>query len=196
MRDYITDYIDRLAEGLRRIDPAAIEAVVAALEAARRQGRTIFLIGNGGSAATASHMANDLQKLASGEKTPPYRAVALTDNVPLLTAWANDADYAQVFVRQLSALARAGDLLVAITGSGNSKNVLEALAWANDAGLTTIAFLGFDGGKAAALADHVLLYPETHYGRIEDAHLVLEHLIANYLRDLPEEPLEKDRKIG
>ncbi len=196
MRKYITDYIDRLAGGLRRIDPAAIEAVVTALEAARREERTIFLIGNGGSAATASHMANDLQKLASGDKTPPYRAVALTDNVPLLTAWANDTDYAQVFVRQLAALAHSGDLLVAITGSGNSPNILSAMTWAREAGLTMIAFLGSDGGKAAKLADHVLLYPETHYGRIEDAHLVLEHLIANYLRDLPQDPLEKGGKIG
>ena len=196
MRDYVKEYIDRLAEGLRQIDPAAIEAIVKALDTARQEERTIFLIGNGGSAATASHMANDLQKLATGKKTPPYRAVALTDNVPLLTAWANDADYAQVFVRQLAALAHSGDVLVAITGSGNSKNILEALTWAKDSGLTTIAFLGFDGGKAADLTDHVLLYPEGHYGRIEDAHLVLEHLIANYLRDLPEEPLEKDAEIG
>jgi|LZCG01.1.fsa_nt_gb D-sedoheptulose 7-phosphate isomerase len=185
MRDYIRDYIDRLERGLRGITPAEIERVIEALEKARRARRTIFIIGNGGSAATASHMANDLQKLASQGKSIPYRAIALTDNVPLLTAWANDADYEEVFTRQLEVLAAAGDLLIVITGSGNSKNIVHAMKWAQGADLTTIALLGFDGGVVKGLADHTLLFAEDHYGRVEDAHLVLEHMITNYLRDLP-----------
>jgi len=185
MKDYIADYIDKLAQGLRAIDPAAIAEVVEALERARMEQRTLFIIGNGGSAATASHMANDLQKLASQGKEVPYRSIALTDNVPLLTAWANDEDYTAVFVRQLEALARAGDVLIAITGSGNSPNIVRAMEWAKNAGLETIALLGFDGGRAKDIADHVLLFPEDHYGRIEDAHMILEHMIANYLADMP-----------
>jgi len=187
MQDYVTDYIDRLADGLRKIDPRAIEAVVEALERARRGNRRIFLIGNGGSAATASHMANDLQKLASSGKSLPYRAIGLTDNVPLLTAWGNDESYETIFTRQLEPLAEKGDVLVAITGSGNSPNILHTMTRAREMGLVVIAFLGFTGGKAKGLADHVLLFPESHYGRVEDAHLVLEHLISNYLHDLPEQ---------
>jgi len=187
MQDYIQDYIDRLAAGLRAIDPKAIERVVATLEAARKDGRRIFLIGNGGSAATASHMTNDLQKLASQGKSRPYRAIGLADNVPLMTAWGNDESYETIFTRQLEPLADKGDVLIAITGSGNSPNILHALKRAREMGLVTIAFLGFAGGNAKDLADHVLLFPEGHYGRVEDAHLVLEHLISNYLHDLPEE---------
>jgi D-sedoheptulose 7-phosphate isomerase len=186
MRDYIREYIDRLEQGLREIDTVAIERVVETLENARRERRTIFIIGNGGSAATASHMANDLQKLASQGKSLPYRAIALTDNVPLITAWANDANYAAVFVRQLEALARSGDVLIAITGSGNSPNIVRAMQWSKAAELKTIAFLGFKGGKVKEIADHVLLFAEDHYGRVEDAHMILEHMIANYLHDLSE----------
>jgi D-sedoheptulose 7-phosphate isomerase len=102
-------------------------------------------------------MANDLQKLASHGKLLAYRAIALTDNVPLITAWANDADYEEVFTRQLEALAQAGDLLIAITGSGNSPNIVHAVKWAKGAELKTIALLGFDGGIVKELADHVLL---------------------------------------
>ena len=186
MRDYIREYIGRLEQGLRAIDPDLIELVAKILEGARREQRAVFIIGNGGSAATASHMANDLQKLASEGKDHSYRAIALSDNVPLLTAWANDADYEEVFLRQLMALAREGDLLIAITGSGNSRNIVRAVEWAKDAGLKTIAFLGFDGGKIAELADHALVFREGHYGRIEDAHMVLEHMISNYLHSLSE----------
>ena len=185
MKDYVKDYINKLERGLRAIDPVAIAEVVEALEQARLEGRTLFIIGNGGSAATASHMANDLQKLASQGKSPAYRAIALTDNVPLLTAWGNDEDYSAVFVRQLEALARGGDLLIAITGSGNSPNIVRAMEWAKDAGLKTIALLGFDGGRTKDIADHVLLFPEDHYGRVEDAHMILEHMIANYLAEMP-----------
>ena len=185
MKDYVKKYIDKLEQGLRAIDPLAIEGVVEALERTRTEERTLFIIGNGGSAATASHMANDLQKLASTGRSPAYRAIALTDNVPLITAWGNDEDYTAVFVRQLEALARDGDLLIAITGSGNSPNIVRAMEWAKDAGLETIALLGFDGGKARSIADHMLLFPEDHYGRIEDAHMILEHMIANYLCDMP-----------
>ena len=185
MKYYVKNYIDRLEQGLRSIDPEAIADVVEALEQARVEQRTLFIIGNGGSAATASHMANDLQKLASQGKSPAFRAIALTDNVPLITAWGNDEDYTAVFVRQLEALAHPGDVLIAITGSGNSPNIVRAMGWAKDAGLETIALLGFDGGKAVKLADHVLLFPEDHYGRIEDAHMILEHMIANYLAEMP-----------
>jgi D-sedoheptulose 7-phosphate isomerase len=183
MQDYISDYIDRLTQGLRAVHVETFAAVVEVLEQARLERRTIFIIGNGGSAATASHMANDLQKLASQGKDAAFRTIALTDNVPLITAWANDDSYEMAFARQLQALAHAGDVLISITGSGNSPNIVRAAEWAREAGMTTISLLGFDGGRMKALSDHVLLFPEDHYGRIEDAHLVFEHMIANYLHD-------------
>jgi D-sedoheptulose 7-phosphate isomerase len=184
MENYVKDYIDKLQQGLRKISPQHIAQLVDALEEARIQQKMIFIIGNGGSAATASHMANDLQKLASKGKVPAFRAIALTDNVPLMTAWANDEDYTAIFVRQLEALASQGDILIAITGSGNSPNIVRSMKWAQDNQLKTIALLGFNGGKAGQIADHVLLFAENHYGRVEDAHMILEHMIANYLADM------------
>jgi D-sedoheptulose 7-phosphate isomerase len=101
-----------------------------------------------------------------------------------MTAWGNDEDYTAIFVRQLEALASQEDILIAITGSGNSPNIVRAMKWAQDNKLKTIALLGFNGGKARLIADHVLLFAEDHYGRVEDAHMILEHMIANYLAEM------------
>ena len=144
---------------------------------------TIFVCGNGGSAATASHFALDLAKGsrldAPGRRV---RAIALTDSVPLLTAWGNDTAYSNVFREQLAAWYRKGDCLVAISGSGNSPNVLRAVELVNSQGGTTCALTGYDGGKLAPMVAHSVIVPSDDLEKIEDCHLILCHLYTAYLR--------------
>lgn len=182
VRAYAQGYFAKLEEGLEGIDPEQIEAVIAVLRQAREEGQRVFIFGNGGSAATASHFANDLNKLASVGKGK-FKAIALTDNVPLMTAWGNDEDYSEIFARQLENLLEEGDVVIGISGSGNSPNVVKALELASRGGATTIGFLGFDGGQMKEIVDHYIWFEEDHYGRVEDAHLILEHLISHFLRD-------------
>jgi D-sedoheptulose 7-phosphate isomerase len=169
----------------RIIDETSTDEVGRVLEAlarAHREGRQVFVFGNGGSAATASHMANDLVWGMMRKGLKPLRAIALTDNVSLMTAVANDEGYGSIFARQLEALAVAGDLVVAITGSGSSENVLRALETARRMELATVGILGMDGGKAKGLVDVALVVPSNDYGPIEDLHMVIDHLALAYLR--------------
>lgn len=145
---------------------------------ARAAGRMIFIIGNGGSAATASHMANDLNKGASVPGQPRFRALALTDNVPLITAWANDTHYQNIFVEQMMNFLEPGDVLVAISGSGNSPNITTAVEWARQAGAITVGLTGGTGGKLKGLADCCLIVPSDRMEQIEDMHLALVHALA------------------
>lgn len=182
IRAYAQEYLAKLKEGLDRIDPEQIEVVVNVLRQAGEKGKQVFIFGNGGSAATASHFANDLNKLASvGNRK--FKAIALTDNVPLMTAWGNDEDYSEIFAQQLANLLNEGDVVIGISGSGNSPNVVKALELASRRGATTIGFLGFDGGRMREIVDLYIWFAEDHYGRVEDAHLILEHLISHFLRD-------------
>jgi D-sedoheptulose 7-phosphate isomerase len=170
----------RLEAALRSLDLDAVESVVSVLTAARRDGRQVFTCGNGASAALASHFAADLAKMASpGSRR--FRATALTDNVPLITAWANDFGYREVFSRQLANLLCERDVLVAISCSGNSQNVIAALETARARGGETIGLLGFDGGCAKPLVDHIIWCGDSHYGIVEDVHYVICHIIANFL---------------
>lgn len=150
---------------------------------ARDEGRTIFIIGNGGSAATASHMANDLNKGAAVPGQGRFRALALTDNVPLITAWANDTQYEQIFVEQMANFLTPGDVLVAISGSGNSPNVIAAVEWAGRAGAVTIGFTGGTGGQLRGLVDCCVIVPSSRMEQIEDMHLVLSHALCVSLRN-------------
>jgi D-sedoheptulose 7-phosphate isomerase len=179
-RRYFAQYMSRLEAALQSVDLDAVESVVNVLAAARRNGRQVFTCGNGASAALASHFAADLAKMAS-PGSPRFRAVALTDNVPLITAWANDSGYTEVFSRQLANLLLEGDVLVAISCSGNSENVIAALEAARARGGETIGLLGFDGGSAKPLVDHVIWCGNSHYGIVEDVHYVMCHIIANFL---------------
>jgi D-sedoheptulose 7-phosphate isomerase len=175
-------YLDYLQSVLRRLDVREISRFIAALLDARERAASIFFIGNGGSAATASHFANDLA-VGTQSDAKPFRAVSLTDNVAILTALGNDFGYDQIFVRQLRVMGRRGDMLVGISASGNSPNLLRAFEYARDAGIRTLAITGFDGGKLKGLADagiHVPTEPK-EYGPAEDAHMVLDHLISAYL---------------
>jgi len=149
---------------------------------ARDEGRTIFIIGNGGSAATASHMANDLNKGAAVSGQPRFRAFALTDNVPLITAWANDTRYEKIFVEQMANFLRPGDVLIAISGSGNSPNIITAVEWARLEGAVTIGLTGGSGGRLNGLVDCCLVVPSNLMEQIEDMHLVLSHALCVSLR--------------
>lgn len=180
--EYIKKYFEHLSEILQRIDHQAVAEVIELIIRARDQNRNIFFIGNGGSAATASHFANDLA-IGSRSKLSPYRVISLTDNNAVMTAIANDFGYEQLFVKQLEAIYREGDLLVAISASGNSPNVLKAVEYVKGRGGTTIGLTGFDGGKLKPLVDYVLHVPtqKGEYGPVEDIHMIFDHVIGTYL---------------
>ena len=183
--DFARRYVAYVARLARDLDFAALEELALALERARRDGRTVYLVGNGGSAATASHWANDLMIGTRDAPGPALRAVSLVDNVPVLTAIANDREYADVFVRQLEALFQRGDVLIAISASGNSPNVVRAVQHANDSGGTSVGILGFDGGRLKALCriPIVVATPAGEYGPVEDIHMIIDHLITTWLKD-------------
>ena len=162
----------------------AVDAVVDALVDTNRRGNTIYICGNGGSAATATHFACDLAKRPIVDGQPRYRVLALTDNNALMTALSNDIGYDQVFAEQLLSLVKPGDLVIGISGSGNSANVLNAIRVANAAGATTVGFCGFDGGKLKDMVDIAVHIAHDDMAMIEDVHLMLEHAICEKLRAL------------
>ena len=180
--EFARGYLEYLQAVLRRIDPAEIGQFIRTLLDARERSAAIFFIGNGGSAATASHFANDLS-IGTNEYDKPFRAFSLTDNVPILTAIGNDFGYEEIFVRQLRALGKSGDVLIGISASGNSPNLLNAFEYASSIGISTVAITAFDGGKMKELASHGIHVPTDlkEYGPAEDAHLVLDHLVTAYL---------------
>lgn len=175
-------YIQYLQAILQRVDPVEIGRFIETLLDARHRGATVFFIGNGGSAATASHFANDLA-FGTNDYEKPFRVISLTDNVPVLTALGNDFGYEEIFVRQLRVFGRPGDVLIGISASGNSANLIMAFDYALAEGIKTVAITAFDGGKMKAMADegvHVPTGPK-EYGPAEDAHMVLDHLVGAYL---------------
>jgi D-sedoheptulose 7-phosphate isomerase len=160
-----------------------IRDVLDVLLQANAAGSTVFTLGNGGSAATASHFACDLAKGTIVPGRPRFRVVALTDNLSLMTAWSNDVSYEDVFAEQLRGLIRPGDVVIAISGSGNSVNVLRAVELARQMGGITIGLSGFDGGRLSAVVDVPLVVSNDCMEQIEDAHVVLGHLFSTVLRE-------------
>jgi D-sedoheptulose 7-phosphate isomerase len=181
-QQFAAAYLEYVQAVLRRIDTAEIAQFIRTLLDARERGATVFFIGNGGSAATASHFANDLA-VGTNEYVQPFRALSLTDNVALMTAVGNDYGYEEIFVRQLRILGNKGDVLIAISASGNSPNLLRAFDYARSAGIRTVAITAFDGGKMKLAADQGIHVPTEmkEYGPAEDAHMVLDHLVGAYL---------------
>ena len=161
----------------------AVHRIVPILLRARAEGRTVFFFGNGGSASTASHFVVDIAKVATRGEGRRIRCVGLSDNIPSMTAWANDADYSRIFSEQLKGLAGSGDVAIAISGSGNSPNVLEAVRAARTMGVTTIGLTGMGGGKLKDLVDVALVVPSNSMQHTEDVHLTVLHLLTAYLRD-------------
>ena len=172
-------YLRYLTEVLARIDREAIARFAEVLLAARERGARIFFLGNGGSAATASHWVNDLTRW----RGRPFRALSLTENVAVLTAVANDYGYTHVFRQQLETLMGPGDVVVAISASGNSANVVEAIEYANHNGAITVGLTGFGGGQLRDLVQVNVHAPTNNgeYGPAEDVHMVLDHLVTAYL---------------
>ena len=166
----------------RRLDRSALERAAALLIQAHAEGRTVFLMGNGGSSSTASHLACDLAKSARVAGHPPLRAISLTDNVALLTALANDLDYDRVFSESLATFARPGDVVIAISASGRSPNIIAGLEMAAAIGLRSIGMLGFDGGPALSRVDVALHVPSDDYGIVESVHSALAHALPFALK--------------
>lgn len=186
MDKFVAAYFRELTHIFGRISAKDITAITDIIHKAYANERTIFILGNGGSATTASHFACDLGKgtlsRVYDQNEKRFKVVSLTDNVATISAYANDLSFDDIFVQQLRNLVHKGDVVIAITGSGNSKNVIKAMKYARDCGAVTVGMLGFDGGKVRKLLDKYVLVPSNHYGRIEDVHLIIEHLITDYLR--------------
>ena len=180
---FVSTYLKQVQEAILAMPTQPVNQVVQTLLMAGQQGRTIFLCGNGGSAATASHMACDLAK---GTITPGVyrlRVIALTDNVPLMTAWGNDTHYKNIFAEQLKPLISEGDILIAISTSGNSANILKAVQVAQTAGAISIGLTNQIGGQLKGMVDHCLSTPCTIIEQVEDVHMVLAHCITSAVRD-------------
>lgn len=182
--EYYKEYHKYLSKLLGNLDYKALEEVTRLLLEKAKSGQTIFLIGNGGSAATASHFAIDLTQCSQPGDGLYFRAISLTDNVPLLTALANDEGYEEVFTGQIQNLFRKNDVLMAISASGNSPNVIAAARLAKELGGVTVGLVGFDGGELARICDHVIhvVTNKDEYGPVEDIHLILDHMVTSYLR--------------
>lgn len=182
----IKDYIESQVRLLQQLDLAPVNELVARLERARVEGRRIFLFGNGGSMATASHFACDLGKGTIQPERPRFK-VMVFDSVPTLTAYANDHGYETVFAEPLITHSQPGDVAIAFTASGHSPNIVRAIETANQHGLVTVAFTGFDGGKVKHHVELNIHVPVNSYALVEDAHLILTHAICEMLK-LPHEP--------
>jgi len=182
---FATSYFNYLTKVLSKIDTQQVAAFVRTLLDVRDRGATVFFMGNGGSAATASHFANDLS-IGTNSYHKPFRVLSLTDNNSVMTAIGNDFGYSDVFERQLRVLGKQGDVVVGISASGNSLNLLKAFDAARDLGIKTVALTAFDGGRMREVADEGIHVPTglREYGPAEDAHMILDHLIGAYLIQL------------
>jgi D-sedoheptulose 7-phosphate isomerase len=187
LRGATVRYIQAYEKLLQAVDSEAIERIAVCLDDARERGATIYIAGNGGSAAIASHWVNDLGKATKREGRHPMRVMCLSDNISWLTALANDEGYERVFVGQLENFARAGDVLTVVSSSGNSPNLIRAVELARSRGMVTIALVGFDGGVLKNAVDEVLWVPTDKgaYGLVEPAHLMVCHLLTTCLADAP-----------
>jgi D-sedoheptulose 7-phosphate isomerase len=180
-------FLDRVGDELQKIDPAQVQALADAVFDCYQPGRMVFVIGNGGSGSNASHLCEDLGKGTirredfDNDKKKRLKILSLTDNTPYILAWGNDEGFDRVFVEQLKNLASPGDLLVAISGSGNSPNILKAVEWANAHDLVTWGVTGYDGGKLMKMARKSLHVPLYDMGMVESVHLVVFHWILNDL---------------
>jgi D-sedoheptulose 7-phosphate isomerase len=180
---YIGNYMTGVKQLIDAVPEEQIELLASKLEDAWRDGRRVLLMGNGGSAATASHIVNDLQKCLHLECGKPLKTLCLSDCTPLLMAWGNDTDYANVFAPQVDCWAEPGDLIIAISGSGNSPNVINAVESANRLGAHTFGLAGYEGGNLAKVANDTITVPSDNMQQIEDLHMILLHVVFSVVRD-------------
>jgi len=186
MHTYLSSYLEVQKAALAAIPLDQVALLIEKFREAWQEDRQIFVFGNGGSAANASHFVTDLGKGASDKLSRPFRCLSLNDNVSWLTALGNDYAYEDVFVRQLMTYARPGDLVTALSVSGNSPNVVKAIEWASRQHLQTIALVGGKKGRLTELADMSIVINATHYGRVEDAHMAICHMICYAFIENPE----------
>lgn len=181
--EYTRRYCARLAEVLESIDTSALAQVIEAVDNASKAGRTLYICANGGSAAAAAHLVNDLVAGSYVEGHPPFKALCLSDNISTVTALGNDAGYDYIFEHQLRVHLQPGDLVLMMSVSGNSENLIRAANYARKAGATIIGFCGFDGGRLAPACEIAVVLPTTRdeYGPVEDAFVVLGHILTGYL---------------
>lgn len=181
----IQDYIKGLYECLDELShqEKKIERMANIIFEAYKKGKQVFIMGNGGGASTASHCALGFEKQSAVEGKPRLKSKSLSDNVALITAWANDVDYASIFVEQLKNQVEKDDVVIGISASGNSPNVLRAIEYAKDKGAITIGFTGFGGGKLKQLADEYIVLSSADYGQVEDTHLTLTHILSDILKE-------------
>ena len=185
MKNWIAGYLAAQKEALDSIPVDAVDALIQRFQQALREDRQVFVFGNGGSAANASHFATDLGKGSSDRLPRRFRVLSLNDNVSWMTALGNDYAYEDVFVRQLMNYARPGDLVLALSVSGNSPNLVKALDWSRKNGLHTIALVGAKRGRMAELAHQVIVINDTHYGRVEDAQMGICHILCYAFMENP-----------
>jgi D-sedoheptulose 7-phosphate isomerase len=180
---FLRRYQAELLTALKSVDLEKVDRAIAIFIEARKEGRRIFVCGNGGSAAISSHFAMDMVKGASCGRESRFRILSLVDSVPTLTAYSNDMSYECVFVEQLRNFAEAGDVVLVVSSSGNSANVIRAIEYGNSIGCQTIALTGRDGGRLGPAARLNIQVPHTHTGRIEDTHGVILHMIGYYFME-------------
>jgi D-sedoheptulose 7-phosphate isomerase len=181
-RELMETYLEELCQMLSRLPMQPLLEILRLLRDARQNNRRIYIFGNGGSAATASHMACDFGKNTVQPNRARFQVIALTDNMPTITAYANDEGYENIFSEPILSLGNAGDLAIAISGSGNSLNVLKGVQAARQIGMTTIGLTGFAGGKLKDLVDVCLVAPSNRIEQVEDAHMIIDHLLTLALR--------------
>lgn len=186
MKDHSRLYLKKLTTTLEGLDLKKIDLLVGKIKKLIGTNKILFICGNGGSAATSSHMACDLGKTILGKKprenSKRLKIISLNDTIPTLTAWANDEGYEYVFSQQLKTLGGKHDILLIITGSGNSRNIIEVVKQAKQKNIETFGLLGFDGGEVKSLLDNFLVVKSDDYGIIEDTHHIINHLITDYLK--------------
>jgi D-sedoheptulose 7-phosphate isomerase len=182
MQASVDGYLDRLQTAIDSVPRDRLVALGETLYRAYRNEKQVFTAGNGGSASTASHMAADLGKNTIGPNMPRFRIVSLSENAAIVTALANDLGYESVFSEQLTNLIRAGDVLIVVSASGNSPNILRAIRYAQKQSAEVVGLLGFDGGAAARLVDLPIVVPSTEYGVVEDVHLIINHMLVDFFK--------------
>ncbi len=186
MNSWVADYIAKQKAALDSIPVEQVAALIETFSVAHKEDRQIFVFGNGGSASNASHFATDLGKGASDKLGKRFRILSLNDNVSWMTALGNDYSYEDIYLRQLENYARPGDLVLTMSVSGNSPNLVKAVQWAKTHGLHTVALVGGKRGKLAEIADQTLVVNDTHYGRAEDGQMGICHMLCYAFMENPE----------
>ncbi len=183
IKEFTLKYVNDLQDTLRESNLENVEEIVNYILSAYESEKQIFIMGNGGSGSTASHFACDINKGVSLGLEKRFKVISLSDNIPTMLAYANDCSYDDIFVEQLKNFLNPGDIVIGVSGSGNSKNVIRAIQYANERDVTTIAWSGFDGGEIAKIAKSTFVVPVHDMQKVEDGHLILTHVIMQILNE-------------